>query len=74
MNLATFKIACVTLFRPQQLKRFLALQFMFYTLLIASMYFLGAAFETESTALMLLAGAGVYVCYQILKESDAIEI
>ena len=72
--LANFKASCIAIFRPRQLGQFLALQFMCWTLLVASIFMFGAAIELNSIALAFVASTGLLNAYDMLKASDAIEI
>ena len=74
IKFAAFKASCVEIFRPRLLLTFLALQFMFWTLLVASVFMFGAAIEFDSNIMACVSGVGLINAYEMLKESDAIEI
>lgn len=74
VKIAAFKASCIEVFRPHQLLTFLALQFMFITLLVASVFMFGAALEFDSNIMACVSGVGFMNAYEMLKASDAIEI
>ena len=73
-KVASFKKSFVEIVRPRQLGQFLALQFMFITLLVASVFMFGAAIEFDSNIMACVSGVGLMNAYEMLKASDAIEI